>query len=180
MVRVRLAIFSACLLGTLPTLALADPTVVSTPSSGTALTTVNTVRVTPQASSVVIVERSVVAPKVLVPRDLAQQPVYSGLIEVRAGTATMLIDPYRSYRRAELNAGPDANHSIMKAQRLYRCTTGDSHARIVYGTPQTTKPADVDVTPAFIIPKPNLNAPQPQDDAQPQPRKVNYPVAHRH
>ena len=119
-----------------------------------------------------LVSRPIVARDAVISRGLSEQPVHEHLVEVQMVNTTIYIDPDATYSSLG-NGGLDADHSIVRAQRLYKALHTASSAYIVR-SPMAEQAVSVKgITPRAIM---HMPIPRPFEDQQtPRPDESDEP-----
>ncbi|MFP4145365.1 MAG: hypothetical protein ACLFV3_09490 [Phycisphaeraceae bacterium] len=115
----------------------------------------------PVRRDVYVVRRPVAEPAAVVPERIAEQPVYTHLVELQVVNTPILIDPDRDFVN-KYKGGLDEGHSLVEAQRIWRARQARP-ARIIRNP---AFEADSELTPrprpSMIIDRPDLSEPQPE------------------
>ena len=131
---------------------------------------VRQVRVYPRRDSSALIVRRVVEPAAVVPRELADQPTFAHLAEVRVGNQRILVDPKLDDLR---RLHPD--HEIRRAVRMFRTQPpgGVTVIRSLHADGAAHEPAQGRrIVPRAVIYRPDALGPAPQ------PRPKGLPEVH--
>ena len=154
---IRLALLSSAALCAVAATAMGEPVIHR--AGGGQLTVEHAIHHVPTRHAYVVTRHWVVAPAAVIGRELAEQPTYSHLVELRLVNTTVLIDPKENYQRQNVFQ-VDENQFLVKAARLAN-SLRKGKARIVRrpdatGVMQSEKQQFV---PIMVIPKPRPDAP---------------------
>ncbi len=130
-----------------------------------------------------VINPPIARPAAVVTRDLAEQPVYEHLVELRINNTTVLIDPEQDYIHKPWG-GMDENLSIAQAARIARSITARRATIVRSSAIQSSRPAAAgpaarsDATTRSVIFGPTQPFPQPRPQVGPLRPIPRVPAAH--